>query len=96
MISENVVACNQGCFDSLLGFKSVSCLYNVRAGRESELKIRKAKKKKKVMIIGGGPGGMEAARVAALRGHDVHLFEKIGCTWWSIKICLYPSGGEKR
>ncbi len=41
------IACNQGCFDSLLGFKSVSCLYNVRAGRESELRIRKSKRKRR-------------------------------------------------
>ena len=65
MISGDVSPVIKGCFDSLLGFKSISCLYNVRAGRESEFKIRKAKKKKKVMVIGGGPGGMEAARVAA-------------------------------
>jgi len=38
--------------------------------------IEKAKRKKKVLVVGGGPAGMEAARVAALRGHDVTLFEK--------------------
>jgi len=54
------IACNQGCFDSLLNFKSISCLYNVRAGKEREYKIKKAKKKKKVMVIGGGPAGLEA------------------------------------
>jgi 2,4-dienoyl-CoA reductase (NADPH2) len=40
--------------------------------------IEKATKKKKVIVIGGGPSGMEAARVAALRGHDVSLYEKTG------------------
>ncbi|MHC4139151.1 MAG: oxidoreductase [Planctomycetota bacterium] len=89
------IACNQGCFDSLLGFKSVSCLYNVRAGRESELKIRKAKKKKKVMVIGGGPGGMEAARVAALRGHDVHLFEKTDALGGQLRYAYIPPGREE-
>ena len=89
------IACNQGCFDSLLGFKSISCLYNVRAGRESELKIKKAKKKKKVMIIGGGPGGMEAARVAALRGHDVHLFEKMDVLGGQLRYAYIPPGREE-
>mgnify|MGYP003976154239 FL=1 len=89
------IACNQGCFDSLLGFKSISCLYNVRAGRESELKIKKAKKKKKVMIIGGGPGGMEAARVAALRGHDVHLFEKMDVLGGQLRYAHIPPGREE-
>ena len=89
------IACNQGCFDSLLGFKSISCLYNVRAGRESELKINKAKKKKKVMIIGGGPGGMEAARVAALRGHDVHLFEKTDVLGGQLRYAYIPPGREE-
>ncbi|MCP4252576.1 MAG: FAD-dependent oxidoreductase [Candidatus Scalindua sp.] len=89
------IACNQGCFDSLLGFKSVSCLYNVRAGRESELKIRKAKRKKKVMVIGGGPGGMEAARVAALRGHDVYLFEKTDALGGQLRYAYIPPGREE-
>lgn len=89
------IACNQGCFDSLLNFKSVSCLYNVRAGRESELKIMKAKKKKKVMVIGGGPAGMEAARIAALRGHDVHLFEKTDVLGGQLRYAYIPPGREE-
>jgi NADPH-dependent 2,4-dienoyl-CoA reductase/sulfur reductase-like enzyme len=45
-------------------------------GKEKELELRPAEKKKRVFVIGGGPGGMEAARVAALRGHHVTLWEK--------------------
>ncbi|GAX60725.1 NADH:flavin oxidoreductase [Candidatus Scalindua japonica] len=89
------IACNQGCFDSLLNFKSVSCLYNVRAGKESKSKVRKAKKRKKVMVIGGGPGGMEAARIAALRGHDVHLFEKTDTLGGQLKYAYIPPGREE-
>ncbi|MDR4497147.1 MAG: FAD-dependent oxidoreductase [Candidatus Scalindua sp.] len=89
------IACNQGCFDSLLNFKPVSCIYNVRAGREGELKIRKAAKKKKVMVIGGGPGGLEAARVAALRGHEVHLYEKNGVLGGQLRYAYIPPGREE-
>jgi 2,4-dienoyl-CoA reductase (NADPH2) len=89
------IACNQGCFDSLLNFKSISCLYNVRAGREREYKITKAKKKKKVMVIGGGPAGLEAARVAALRGHEVHLFEKTDVLGGQLRYAYIPPGREE-
>jgi 2,4-dienoyl-CoA reductase (NADPH2) len=51
------------------------CRINTLFGTETNV-INKAPKKKKVMVIGGGPGGMEAARVAALRGHEVTLYEK--------------------
>lgn len=53
------------------------CTVNPEAGREVEFLNRsKPERKKKVVVIGGGPGGMEAARTAALRGHEVTLFEK--------------------
>ncbi|HHT9119519.1 MAG TPA: oxidoreductase [Candidatus Hypogeohydataceae bacterium YC41] len=70
------IACNQGCFDELLNMKPISCLYNPQVGHEREYIIKEAPVKKRVMIVGGGPGGMEAARVAALRGHQVALYEK--------------------
>jgi NADPH-dependent 2,4-dienoyl-CoA reductase/sulfur reductase-like enzyme len=70
------IACLQGCRDHRYQGLPVTCLVNPRAGMEAEYKIEPAKIRKKVLIIGGGPGGMEAARVAALRGHDVTLAEK--------------------
>lgn len=54
----------------------MNCLVNYEAGREGEAGITTAEKPKKVWVIGGGPAGMEAARVAALRGHKVTLYEK--------------------
>jgi len=69
------ISCNN-CHNRELTDRSTRCLYNVEAGREGDLKIAAAQKKKKVMIAGGGPAGMEAARVARLRGHDVILFEQ--------------------
>jgi len=58
--------------------KGLHCSINARCGYESEYPypITKAQKSKKVLVVGGGPGGMEAARVAVLRGHSVTLYEK--------------------
>ncbi|NIQ39462.1 MAG: FAD-dependent oxidoreductase [Proteobacteria bacterium] len=69
------MACNK-CIDLMFGQERVRCLVNPSAGREREFQLKPAKDKKKVMVIGGGLAGMEAARIAALRGHDVSLFEK--------------------
>ncbi len=64
------------CFDAWSRTEPIYCQVNARAGRELELNITPAQKAKKVFVIGGGPGGMEAARVASLEGHKVTLFEK--------------------
>jgi 2,4-dienoyl-CoA reductase (NADPH2) len=73
---NHCIACNQGCFDPIFDQKPVTCLVNARAGAEARLTIEPAIRKKKVMVIGGGPAGMEVARVAASRGHRVSLYEK--------------------
>jgi 2,4-dienoyl-CoA reductase (NADPH2) len=72
------VADNQGCFYYIFVDQLMGCLVNPRVGREWDpaYEIRPAEKKKKVLVVGGGPAGMESARVAALRGHDVTLYEK--------------------
>jgi len=70
------IACNQGCIDRLFALKDIRCLANPELGREEEWEIIPALNPKKIMVIGGGPGGLEAARVAALRGHDVYLYEE--------------------
>ncbi len=79
------VACNQGCTDEVFSGRAVFCLGNPRAGFEGERVIRRADKPKKVMIVGAGPGGLEAAVVAAQAGHHVSLYEKsddIGGQLW--------------
>ena len=69
------IHCNH-CIETLSWADGVVCVVNPAIGREKEFEIKKAAKPKKVVIAGGGPAGMEAARVAALRGHQVTLYEK--------------------
>lgn len=72
------IACHHGCFGRLFDGKGLGCAVNCEAVREKEYALKKAEQKKKIVIIGGGISGMEAARVAKTRGHDVVLFEKSG------------------
>jgi 2,4-dienoyl-CoA reductase (NADPH2) len=62
------------CLDQSIGMER-RCRINAAVGTE-HYAIEKAPKKKKVVVVGGGPAGMEAARVAALRGHEVTLYER--------------------
>jgi 2,4-dienoyl-CoA reductase-like NADH-dependent reductase (Old Yellow Enzyme family)/thioredoxin reductase len=70
------IRCCDGCFERGVQLESVHCSVNVTTGREEELRITPTAKPKKVAVVGGGVAGMESARVAALRGHDVTLFEQ--------------------
>lgn len=69
-IADNV------CIDTLSPDTRLHCTVNPEVGREGECTLVSAQKSKNVLIIGGGPAGMEAARIAALRGHKVTLLEK--------------------
>jgi 2,4-dienoyl-CoA reductase (NADPH2) len=64
------------CTSRIRTYQPIACQVNAALGFEQDYLIKPAEKKKKVLIIGSGPAGMEAARVAALRGHAVILYEK--------------------
>lgn len=66
----------QNCIDSMFTEHTMSCAVNAATGCEVTHRIEQAETAKRVVVIGGGPAGMETARVAALRGHTVTLLEK--------------------
>jgi 2-enoate reductase len=69
------LGCHDACFGRLLEGKRGSCAVNPECGRELTVGIVPAAEKKTVVVIGGGPAGMEAARVSAMRGYDVTIFD---------------------
>jgi 2,4-dienoyl-CoA reductase-like NADH-dependent reductase (Old Yellow Enzyme family)/thioredoxin reductase len=86
------IGCLQGCRDHLYQGLPITCLVNPQAGIEAESKITPAERRKKIFIVGGGPGGMEAARVAALRGHEVTLAEKDDHMGGQFYLASLPGG----
>jgi 2,4-dienoyl-CoA reductase (NADPH2) len=83
------------CFNLGEHGKPVECRINASLGHEREYEIKPAVQKKRVMVIGGGPAGMEAARVAALRGHDVSLYEKERRLGGSLPLAAVVKGSER-
>lgn len=88
------IRCNK-CFgerktwDVAIAASGIRCSVNAAAGREKEFIIEPAKNQRRVLVVGGGPGGMEAARVATLRGHRVSLCErhdKLGGQLWAAAV----------
>jgi 2,4-dienoyl-CoA reductase-like NADH-dependent reductase (Old Yellow Enzyme family)/thioredoxin reductase len=72
------IGSNIGCVGQLMSVGRLGCVVNVAAGRESSVTFDPpgpAPLSKRVLVVGGGPAGLEAARTAALRGHEVHLHE---------------------
>ena len=87
-----IACCN--CMDSLMRGKPIVCSINAELGCEAT-RLLPAKKPKKVIVIGGGPGGMEAARIAAGRGHRVSLYEKEKALGGQLTIAAVPPGKEE-
>ncbi|MFO7962348.1 MAG: FAD-dependent oxidoreductase [Desulfobacterales bacterium] len=98
-IRKCIACCH--CFDRMMiefrgtEKKGVVCALNAELGREGENLIKNASKTKKVVVVGAGPAGMEAARVAALRGHDVSVYEKSVSLGGMVNIaCIPPHKNE--
>jgi 2-enoate reductase len=70
------IGCHDGCLWRFMYGRPLSCAVNPACGRERRYRLNKTEKPKKVTVIGGGVAGMEAARVAASKGHQVVLYEK--------------------
>jgi len=89
---EDITPCvgDLHCLMSLYGDKTISCMVNAAAGREEEMARVPTKTPKNILVIGGGPGGLEAARVAALRGHKVTLMEKSAKLGGQLLVASFP------
>ena len=89
------ISCNKGCTDAIQNRQFLSCVLNAENGYENTRSIQPAAQKKKIAVLGGGPAGLEAARVAALRGHDVTLFEKTTSLGGQLNIARVPPRKEE-
>jgi len=84
------LSCHDGCMGRIASGLPLSCAVNPACGREEVYGIQTAEHEAKVLVIGGGPAGMEAARVAALRGHKVTLVEKDAELGGNLKVGSIP------
>ena len=82
--------CNKGCVDAIQGRRYLSCVLNAENGDEDTIFLKPVAEAKKVVVVGGGLAGLEAARVAAKRGHTVTLFEKTDRLGGQINIACVP------
>jgi 2,4-dienoyl-CoA reductase-like NADH-dependent reductase (Old Yellow Enzyme family)/thioredoxin reductase len=90
------ISCLGGCWqESLMAKKEIACSINAACGNPAYAEMKRSAKPVRVAVVGGGPAGMEAARIATERGHQVTLFEQAGELGGAMKyVCLVP-GKEK-
>ena len=84
------ISCNEGCVDNVLNRSFIACVVNPENGFEDIRFITRAINKKNIVVIGGGPAGLEAARVGARKGHNVTLFEKENRLGGQLNIAHIP------
>jgi len=90
------ISCLVGCWqESLMIRRHMRCAINPAVGDERFLHLTPADRKCRVAIVGGGPGGMETARIATLRGHQVTIFERTGELGGAILCCCTVPGKTK-
>ena len=90
------ISCLTGCWqESMMAKKEIGCAINPACGHMEFDDLKPAAAPLKVGIVGGGPAGMEAARIATVRGHKVTLFEKTGELGGAILSCCMAPGKEK-
>lgn len=82
--------CNKGCVDAIQNRRYISCVLNAENGDETTICIRPAESVKRIAVVGAGIAGLEAARVAAKRGHNVVLFERSDKIGGQILLAAVP------
>ena len=87
--------CNKGCVDAIQNRRYITCVLNAENGEEATMSIKPGEGQKKVVIVGAGVAGLEAARVAALRGYDVDVYEKEAVVGGQINIAAVPPRKEE-
>ena len=89
------IMCNKGCTDAIGGRAFVSCVLNAENGHEYERVITPAENPRTIAVVGGGVAGLEAARVLALKGHSVELYEKSARLGGQLNIASVPPRKEE-
>ncbi len=90
------ISCLGGCWqESLMAKKEIACSINAACGNPAYARMERTTKPVRVAVVGGGPAGMEGARIAAERGHDVTLFEKDAELGGALLFCCLVPGKEK-
>lgn len=90
------ISCLTGCWqESMMAKREIQCAINPACGHMEFDRLKPAERPMRVAVVGGGPAGMEAARIATVRGHDVTIFEKTGELGGAILGCCVVPGKEK-